>query len=85
MLHAKGNFIKEQADFIKVLAAAKDDFAKEFVSSSLSPPAQESKCNEYGDVGARRGGGRKRGPYKRFNSLGECKAAEICALCSKSS
>jgi hypothetical protein len=81
----KGDFIKELADFIKELAAAKGDFVKvkEFVSSSPSPPAQESKCNEYGDVGLRRGGGRKRDPYKWFNSLDESKAAEICAMCSE--
>ena len=87
LVDEKGDFIKELADFIKELAAAKGDFAnvKEFVSSSPSPPAQESKCNEYGDVGLRRGGGRKRDPYKWFNSLDESKAAEICAMCSKRS
>ena len=79
--------VNEKGDFIKELAAAKGDFVnvKEFVSSSPSPPAQESKCNEYGDVGLRRGGGRKRDPYKWFNSLDESKAAEICAMCSKRS
>jgi hypothetical protein len=68
LVDEKGDFIKELADFIKELAAAKGDFVKAkefvFVSSSPSPPAQESKCNEYGDVGLRRGGGRKRGPCK---------------------
>jgi hypothetical protein len=61
LVDEKGDFIKELADFIKELAAAKGDFVKvkEFVSSSPSPPAQESKCNECGDVGLRRGGGRK--------------------------
>ena len=87
LVDEKGDFIKELADFIKELAAAKGDFVKvkEFVSSSPPPPAQESKCNEYGDVGLRRGGGRKRDPYKWFNSLDESKAAEICAMCSKRS
>ena len=79
--------VDEKGDFIKELAAAKGNFVKvkEFVSSSPSPPAQESKCNEYGDVGLRRGGGRKRDPYKWFNSSDESKAAEICAMCSKRS
>jgi len=87
LVDEKGDFIKELADFIKELAAIKGDIVnvKEFVSSSPSPPAQESKCNEYGDVGLRRGGGRKRDPYKWFNSLDESKAAEICAMCSKRS
>ena len=87
LVDEKGDFIKELAEFIKELAAGKGDFVnvKEFVSSSPSPPAQESKCNEYGDVGLRRGGGRKRDPYKWFNSLDESKAAEICAMCSKRS
>jgi hypothetical protein len=87
LVDKNGDFIKELADFIKELAAVKGDFVKvkEFVSSSPSPPAQESKCNEYGDVGLRRGGSRKRGPYKWFNSLDESKAAEICAMCSKRS
>jgi uncharacterized protein (DUF3084 family) len=32
-------------------------------------PSQESQLNEYGDVGARRGGGRKKDPLPKHGSL----------------
>jgi hypothetical protein len=46
------------------------------------PPSQESRINEYGDVGARRGGDRKKGPQKCFADLDldASKAAGFCAI-----
>jgi hypothetical protein len=42
-------------------------------------PSQESQLNEYGDVGARRGGGRKKDPQTWFANLDASTAAAFCA------
>jgi hypothetical protein len=42
-------------------------------------PSQESQLNEYGDVGARRGGGRKKYPQTWFANLDASTAAAFCA------
>ena len=86
LVDQKGDFIKELAAICRVQRQAPEPVAvRGRVSSSLNSSAQESGCNEYGDVGARRGGGRKADPYKWFNSLDASKAAELCALYSKKS
>jgi hypothetical protein len=46
-------------------------------------PSHESQLNEYGDVGARRGGGRKKDPQTWFADLDASKAAEFYANHSK--
>jgi hypothetical protein len=48
-----------------------------------SRASQESQLNEYGDVGARRGGGRKKDPKMWLANLDASKAAAFCANCSK--
>ena len=45
-------------------------------------PSQESQLNEYGDVGARRGGGRKKDPQTWFANLDASTVAAFCASCS---
>ena len=42
-------------------------------------PSQESQLNEYGDVGARRGGGRKKDPQTWFANLDASTAAAFFA------
>jgi hypothetical protein len=42
-------------------------------------PSQESQLNEYGDVGARGGGGRKKDPQTWFANLDASKAAAFYA------
>jgi uncharacterized protein (DUF3084 family) len=46
-------------------------------------PSQESQLNEHGDVGARRGGGRKKDPPTWFANLDASTAAAFCANRSK--
>jgi hypothetical protein len=46
----------------------------------VSPnPSQESRLNEYDDVGARKGGDRKKDPQTWFANSDASKAAEFCA------
>ena len=63
LIDQKGDFIKELADICRVQRQAPEPVAvRGRVSSSLNSSAQESGCNEYGDVGARGGGAERQIP-----------------------
>ena len=51
----------------------------ELLASPSPIPSQESQLNEYGDVGARRGGGRKKDPQTWFANLDASTAAAFFA------
>jgi hypothetical protein len=82
---SKSAFIREVRDDLRESNERKSGSIQEPVQVSHSEllasprPSQESQLNEYGDVGARRGGGRKKDPQTWFANLDASTAAAFFA------
>ncbi len=70
------SYHKELCDYLRESNERKSGSIQDPVQVSHSEiPSQESQLNEYGDVGARRGGGRKKDPQTWFANLDASTAA----------
>ena len=70
------SYHKELCDYLRETNERKSGSIQDPVQVSHSEiPSQESQLNEYGDVGARRGGGRKKDPQTWFANLDTSTAA----------
>ena len=72
--------IREVGDYLTADIERKSGSIQDPVQVNHSEiPSQESQLNEYGDVGARRGGGRKKDPQTWFANLDASTAAAFFA------
>ena len=82
-----GSYHKELCDYLREPIERKSGSIQdpvqvnhsELLASPSPMPSQESQLNEYGDVGARRGGGRKKDPQTWFANLDASTAAAFFA------
>jgi uncharacterized coiled-coil protein SlyX len=75
-----GSYRKELRDYLRETNERKSGSIQDPVQVNHSEiPSQESQLNEYGDVGARRGGGRKKDPQTWFANLDASTAAAFFA------
>jgi uncharacterized coiled-coil protein SlyX len=74
------SYHKELCDYLRESNERKSGSIQDPVQVNHSEiPSQESQLNEYGDVGARRGGGRKKDPQTWFANLDASTAAAFFA------